>query len=221
MSIQVAILSALTDSIRQGHYTDTLGIPTSIVLVGHSFGSYVSSALAAIESSIADAIVLTGYSLSGGDARVVLEGFGPRVANLQGSDVFCDFDSGYLTTVDIFASINNFYKAPLYEHDVAEFAEKTKQPFAIAEALTLPLAPTNIEESNFTSPALVISGEFDFIVCGGYCPGVLEEPAKQMYANSRHFESYSQPGTGHALNLAKNATGSFDVIFGFLEKNGL
>lgn len=141
MSIQVAILSALTDSIRQGHYTDTLGIPTSIVLVGHSFGSYVSSALAAIESSIADAIVLTGYSLSGGDARVVLEGFAPRVANLQGTDVFCDFDSGYLTTVDIFASINNFYKAPLYEHDVAEFAERPNSPLPLQKPLPYRLLP--------------------------------------------------------------------------------
>ena len=221
LSIEIAALSALTTSIREGHYTHTLGLPTSVVLLGHSFGSYVSSALTTLDPSIADAIVLTGYSLAGADTRVILEGFSPRIANLQDPDKFGALDVGYLTTADVFANINSFFKAPFYEPDVADYVEKNKQPFAITEILSLRLTPAKIEQSNFTGPALVMSGEFDFIVCGGFCPGVMENSTKQMYSNSKDFEAYVQPGTGHALTFSKNATGSYDVISGFLERNGL
>lgn len=43
---------------------------------------------------------------------------------------------------------------------------------------------------------------------------MLENPTKHMYASSRGFKAFSQLRSGHVLNMAKNATVSFDVIFG-------
>lgn len=89
------------------------------------------------------------------------------------SPKFAAFDPGYITTGDVFGNINDFFKAPAYTHDVAEYSEATKQPFAIAELVNLTPSLLEINATAFTGPALVISGEFDWIACGGYCPGEL------------------------------------------------
>ena len=59
-SIQIAILEELATSIRAGQYTGAFGVPKSLVLVGHSFGSVLSAALATAVPTIAEGLVLTG-----------------------------------------------------------------------------------------------------------------------------------------------------------------
>lgn len=46
------------------------------------------------------------------------------------------------------------------------------------------------------------SGEYDFIVCGGYCPGVLEEKTTAVFPASKNLVTYVQPGSGHGINFA-------------------
>jgi hypothetical protein len=41
------------------------------------------------------------------------------------------------------------------------------------------------------------------------------------HPNSSAVEVAVQPNMGHALPLHLNATGSFEVVFGFLGRNGL
>lgn len=163
---------------------------------------------------------MTGYGLKGSDSRLVLQGFSPRIANLQ-NPKFADFDSGYLTTGDVFGNINNFFKAPAYEHDVAAFSEANKQPFGVAELISLSTPLLKIDATAFKGPALVISGEFDYIVCGGFCPGELEPSFKPLFTGARDFETYVQPLSGHGANFAINATGFYEVIFEYLGRNGL
>ena len=79
--------------------------------------------------------------------------------------------------------------------------------------------------------------------CTGFCPGVLEPAALTKFPASKDLEIYIQPGSGHGINfsvslvspsseyrrdsqseadeiLQLNATGAFEVITGFLAKNG-
>ncbi|MCJ1266481.1 hypothetical protein MMC22_006366 [Lobaria immixta] len=219
LSIQVAVLSSLAKSVRQGLYT-TIGKPAYLVLVGHSFGSFSSNALVAREPGIADATILTGYGLAG-NAQLTLEGFAPRVARLQRPRAYSVFDSGYVTTGDVFGNIHNFFKMGAYDRAVAAFSEATKQPFAISELISLSPVYQRLDAPNFKGPTLVLSGEYDFIICQGYCPGVLDQPLRTYFRGSSDFESYIQPKTGHGLNFATNATGSYSVIFDFLLKNNI
>ena len=163
---------------------------------------------------------MTGYGLKGSNTQIVLEAFAPHVANLQ-SPKFAGFDAGYITTGDVFSNINNFFKAPAYEHDVAVFSESTKQPFAISELISISPPFVNLSATAYRGPALVISGEYDFILCGGYCPGELEPSFAPLFSGAKNFETYVQPLAGHGLNYAINATGTYGVIFEYLAKNGL
>ena len=220
LSIQIAVLSSLAKSVSRGSYT-TIGKPTHLVLIGHSYGSFISNALVASEPTIADAAVLTGYGLNGSNIQVLFEAFAPRVARLQQPRAFSAFDNGYLTTADIFGTVQVFFKAGAYDCGAAAFVESIKQPFAINEAVSVSPGFLNNDAPNFKGPTLAISGEFDFPLYVGNYPGVLDQPLRTLFRGSSDFESYVQPKTGHVLNFATNATGSYAVIFDFLLKHQL
>jgi hypothetical protein len=104
ISIQVSILGQLAAHIKAGQYTDTIGTPKKLVLVGHSFGSFTTQGLVASAPEIADAVILTGisFTLQGG---VVIEGFDLRVAALQDKK-WKELDNGYVIWDDVYANVN-------------------------------------------------------------------------------------------------------------------
>ena len=110
-----------------------------------------------------------------------------------------------------------FFKAPYYDRAIAHFGEATKQPFSLFEVLTV--GPTKAPDYN--GSVLVISGEFDLPTCAGYCPGALDADGfKDIFPNVKALETYVQPKAGHVTNFAKNATGFYEEIFAFLERQG-
>ncbi|KAI4157211.1 MAG: hypothetical protein LQ342_008460, partial [Letrouitia transgressa] len=153
ISIQISILAVLTKNIRAGQFTGETGVPSSVVFVGHSFGSFISNALVAAQPSIADGIVMTGYSLNGNNTQIILEA--SRVAAIQNRKKFGEFDPGYVTTADVYSTVSDFFKAPDYERDVAVFAESSKAPYGIAELISIspPFFPP-LNASLFGGPAL-------------------------------------------------------------------
>ena len=217
LPIAIAVLTSLAKSVRQGKYT-TIGKPKSLVLIGHSFGSFTTNGAVAREPGIADAAVLTGYGTTLNPA-LTLEGWAPRVARLQRPRAFAAFDSGYVTTGDVFGSILDFFKRGAYDPAVAAFSEATKQPFAVGELVSINPEFLRNDAPNFKGPTLLISGEYDFIVCDGYCPGVLDEPLRTYFRGSSDFQSYIQPKAGHSNNFATNATGFYGAILDFLGKH--
>lgn len=53
------------------------------------------------------------------------------------------------------------------------------------------------------------------------CDDVIDTPAKNIFAHAKNFKAVSYPGSGHALNLAKNVTGAYNIITDFLAASGL
>ena len=261
-SIQIAILEELVRSIKTGRYTGSLGKPNSIVLVGHSFGSFISQGLVVSHPEAVDGLVLTGIGYAGGNSQLVWETYQLRIAAQQHESQFTGLDNGYVLPVDLFAYITTyipprppktfhvckprpstnsscrFFKQPNYETDVAQYSYDKRQPMAVAELLSL--SAINLNADHFSGPAMVtfpsppppysaathisvpqvLTGEYDYILCGGYCPGVLEGPAAALFNRSKNFVLYIQPGMSHGLNLHKNATGVYLVIVDFLRENG-
>jgi pimeloyl-ACP methyl ester carboxylesterase len=168
--IQVDVLRQLSSMVRSGSLTANLGAPKSVVLVGHSFGSFISNALLGVHPDAADAVVMTGIAYVGNASGygLTLEALNSRIASTQ-NNAWGSLDTGYLTWVDVYANIINFFKAPLYTIDTAKFAESTKQPFAVTELLSL--LSLDYSAPRFTGPVLFLTGEFDYIVCEGFCPG--------------------------------------------------
>jgi hypothetical protein len=136
---------------------------------------------------------------------------------------------------------NSYFKEPNYELDAVEYTENYKQPFTVGEALSLQFGlGVNPNAQNFTGPVLVsprfslmlfhllttcstqvLSGEFDFFACAGYCPGFLEDNVSPLFSGSKSLEVAIHPDSGHSINFNKNATGAFGVITKFLQRNSL
>lgn len=69
-----------------------------------------------------------------------------------------------------------------------------------------------------------MAGDSDLIFCGADCHGVVDgsdSVSPLVFSAATPFKTYIQPNTGHGMNLHKNATGWFDVVFDFLQTNGL
>ncbi|MCJ1415070.1 hypothetical protein MMC32_001400 [Xylographa parallela] len=224
VSNQNAILTELATLLKAGKYTGPIGTPQAVALLGHSIGSVISQGVATFAPACIDALILTGYSLNltAINLALVLEAWAPKIASTEAGFAGQDaqLDNGYMSWVDVYANVNTFFKAPNYDFAAAQYAEAHKRPFAWSELLTASTvfgfpAPT------FTGPVLLISGEYDFIFCDGYCPDVLHDPASEIFSASRNFKSYVHSGTGHGMNFHHNATGYFGVMTSFLAENGL
>ncbi|KFY84988.1 hypothetical protein V500_08808 [Pseudogymnoascus sp. VKM F-4518 (FW-2643)] len=216
-SIQVAILQELATAVKSGNYTGAVGVPKSLVLIGHSFGSVLTAAAITASPALADGVILTGFSYNGTNGAW-LETLQPRIATAE-SEKWNHLDSGYLVAADPFSSINVFLKAPDYTADVANYAWVNRVPFAISEGVSGDLV--NTTATDFRGAAMILSGQFDYIFCSGDCDTVIENPAAAIFAKAKAFKAVSYPGSGHGLNLATNATGSFEIITDFLGSNGL
>lgn len=143
------------------------------MLVGHSYGAYISTQSAALLGSSIDGLVLTGFSGT-------LEYFGPfgagigfRVASIQNPERWGDLDTGYLTSSDLYAETFAYFASPYFERRVAEWSYHVgSEPFAVAELPTL--LATKIGFGNVTAPTLILQGKYDTSACGGNCVGMLD-----------------------------------------------
>ncbi|OQO01388.1 hypothetical protein B0A48_12943 [Cryoendolithus antarcticus] len=218
LSTGVAVLQQLAAAVRTGQYTSTVEKPSKLVLMGFSFGSYITHNTIAASPDIADVVVLTtfGANLAAGvNGNGLLRSFVPRVAALSNAQRFGLLDTGYLTWVDKYALVENYFKYPYYDTNAVAYVESTKEAFSIGEFLTFATVP---DTSSFTGAALAITAETDYIVCDGYCPGVFDEPAKTYYKNAKPFVAYLQPEASHHRNFHRNATGAYEVITSFLDR---
>ncbi|KAF2462352.1 hypothetical protein BDY21DRAFT_12345 [Lineolata rhizophorae] len=183
--------------------------------MGFSFGCYTAHGAVALTPDVADAVILTAISFNetGLNVNGLLRSYVPRIVNLQNPALFGDRDNGFMTWVDNFAQIHNYFQKPNYDDETADFAEFSKQPFAVTEFLTLLSAPR--DTSDYEGPVLAITGDTDYIFCDGYCYSIFDEPAETLYRNSANFSRVLHPGASYNINFHHNATGAYTVITGF------
>ncbi|MCJ1446737.1 MAG: hypothetical protein MMC23_007243 [Stictis urceolatum] len=220
INTSIAVLQGLAKLVRQGKYTGSIGKPSKLALLGFSYGSYTTHGAVALTPELADAVILTaiGFNKTGLNTNGLLRSFQHRIAQKSNPALYGDRDTGYLTWVDKFAQVLNYFNEPNYELGAVQFAEAAKEPYALTEFLTLLSGPQNVDK--YHGPALLMSGEVDYIFCDGFCPGIFEEPAKTIYKNAK-LQLAIHPGTSHNINLHKNATGAYEVVMDFLKSNGL
>ncbi len=199
-----------------------MGKAESIVLVGHSFGSYTSNLVLGKYPNLVDAAVLTGIAYANSPdytGKVLSETLAARIATSLPGCADHDLDTGYLNSADIYAHINGFFKKPAYEIAAAEYAWTIVQPFGITEYLSTTLS--SILAPAFTGSVFVTCGEFDLAACAGECYSTFaQQQVKGVFPMSKKIETYVHPGAGHGVNFATNATGFYQEIFGFLGRSG-
>ncbi|KAK4174516.1 alpha/beta-hydrolase [Triangularia setosa] len=221
LSNQVAILTELTKLVKGGHYVGGTGQPSKTVLVGHGFGGAISSEVVRKNKKLVDGVVLTGFSYNSTHLNGLefLEAAGVRIAAQQQPGKWRQLDTGYLTTVDLFASVTTFFHDSYYDTEVARYADDHKVPFAVTELLTGHRFA--IKPIEFKGVAMILSGKYDFPFCMSDCDGVLENPGASIFSKTKAFKAISLPGTGHGINFHTTAAKSFEKITSFLAENGL
>lgn len=196
--------------------------PPSVVLVGHSFGSFTSQVLAGAQPDLVQGVVLTGIGYDTTNPGGIFEAFVPRIANaLQNSNgLWKDRDNGYLSVADIFALVGSFFHPGAYGTPAVEYAQTIAQPFAASELSSLGLLHLNA--SAFGGPVMIASGEQDLLLCGGDCNTAYAAVSPRLFfSGAQNLTVYLQPNAGHGINLNIGARQTYTQITDFLEQNGL
>ncbi|KAF8901328.1 Alpha/Beta hydrolase protein [Gymnopilus junonius] len=210
-NIEIEVAAELIKYIRRG----ATGIPfQQIVGIGHSLGSLQLAGVAAKYGNLLNATVLTGFTPFTGAFNTAMAAFGLTIASVQNPSRFKSLESSYLATGTISNDQQPFFLFPFFDPNVLRSASETKQTSTIGEYLTL---GANVA-SNYTNPVLVVTGDKDYIFCGGDCyqpfAGFdnLVLSAKVLFPNVAKF-NYSIPAnTGHAANLHFGSQNVFKTI---------
>jgi pimeloyl-ACP methyl ester carboxylesterase len=195
--------------------------PSKVVHIGHSFGSFLTSAFIANYGNLTDGAIITGYYLGPYLGSAGSTTFSVEYA-ATGSPAY-DRPSGYVVCQR--SGIQNIFfggsPATTFTPELLDYAVEIKQPVPIGELASAFWLLGNYGPS-FTAPVQYLLPEFDFYICRGDCKGVANMTVlEQTYPNASAIEIVIQPNTGHALPLHQNATAGFHLIYDFLDKNGL
>lgn len=240
--LEVQALNAVTTKLRNGEIKDVPQKYSKIIHVGHSFGSVQSMWLSSLYPNNTDGLILTGFSTASMFMPYIVAGWNLQSARLnqperlgngsswakygQPKPFSYNYPSGYLVSNDLSALQYAFLYPGYFNLELAEVAEKTKQPVTTGELLTIGSSPS---KNAFTGPVLIVTGEHDVPFCGGNCFGQLPgsnassipATAKMAFPSVSNFEAYIQPNTGHGINFHYNATAAYQVIQDYLGNNGL
>ncbi|KAL7925177.1 Alpha/Beta hydrolase protein [Trichoderma austrokoningii] len=200
-------------------------LPTKIVHVGHSYGSYVNSLMLIDYPDIIDGAIFTGLCPNNIEATDPLNVLNYNHAFAKESDPvrFAEYGSGYFVLDNEETLQKLFFQKASLDPKLLTYAESIKQPEAVGEYSSEdgnPLAPA----PGYKGPLMFFVGEFDNFVCNGNCSGIYNEAyARQLYPGvaADDLTYYLQPNTGHASMLSTNASAGYEVMLEFLDSRGL
>ncbi|KAH0846259.1 hypothetical protein FOPE_11977 [Fonsecaea pedrosoi] len=200
---------------------NSLTAPNKIVHVGHSFGSFLTSALVAKYPTLTDGVIITGYFYGKYLGAPGMASWGVDFAATSNPPF--DRPSGYVVCQK--TGIQNLFfggdPATAFTQEMFDYGDALKQPVPVAE-LASAFHIIGLQGPGLKAPVQYMLAEFDFYICDGDCKGAYEPQAlRATYPNAAVVEDYIQPNTGHAFTLHNNATAGYQVTFDFLERNGL
>lgn len=173
-----------------------------IVLVGHSYGSGVSTLEASTYHDI-DALIVTG----------LFHSFGPGALEVASHFLPTSYDpafagrnipDGYLTTAPGSRGGSYFYYAPGTDQNVVAVDEATKDALSQYEPAGAGLGLAGTPAIDV--PTFVVTGERDTITCNPpSCGSAALEAEKQFYSPAAHVHVAAIPAAGHCINLEKTA----------------
>ncbi|KAM0261050.1 hypothetical protein ACHAQJ_002489 [Trichoderma viride] len=232
--LELEILRQLTLMARNGSLYDLasyaepsdpsfkgLAIPHKVVHIGHSFGSFLTSAFIAKYGPLSDGAIITGYLYTGILANAGSTSFSVEYA-ATGSPAF-NRPSGYVVAQR--DGIQNIFfggnPKTAFTPELLDYGISIKQPVPIGEFASA-FSLLGVPGPSFKAPVQFLLPEFDFYICRGDCRDLANiTQINQTYPHATKIEVALQPNTGHALPLHNNATAGFGVMFDFFSRHGL
>jgi pimeloyl-ACP methyl ester carboxylesterase len=202
---------------------DILAKPSKVVHIGHSFGSFLTSAFIALYSDLTDGAIITGFILNQHLGTIEMVSFDADYAATAPFPGPYNRPSGYL--VNSKHGIQNIFFggniSTAFAPNMLAYGDDIKQPVAIGE-LASSFQIIGLPGPNLTAPIQYMLAENDFIICGGDCKGVANITIlRGTYPKASDIEVYIQPNTGHGFPLHNNASAGFQVSLDFLSRHGL
>jgi pimeloyl-ACP methyl ester carboxylesterase len=198
-----------------------LSKPRKVVHIGHSFGSFLTSAFIANYGNLTDGAIITGFLLTEFLAQTGSTTFAVEYAATSKPPY--KRPSGYVVSTKMGIQ-NVFFGGDLntaYTPKLLEYGNSIKQPVPIGEFASAFSLLGNYGPS-FKAPIQYVLPEFDFYICRGDCKGLADiKSLNTTYPHNTAIEVVIQPNTGHALPLHHNATAGFQLTYDFLARNGL
>ncbi|KAF2153096.1 alpha/beta-hydrolase [Myriangium duriaei CBS 260.36] len=220
--IEIEIAAALARALKAGAYGGC-GF-SSVVGVGHSFGSVISEAVTAEYPDLFSAAILTGFSVNSSAIPLFLLGGNFQIARENNPYRFSNLSTGFLVGGSAIATQINFARAPNFDPAVLALAYATGGTVTFGELFTVTAGATPAK--TYSNPVAVVNGDNDLPFCTGNCsyPTNLAQavfPALYPSVPASKTGTYLAPLTGHGLNLHFTAPAAFDYIFSFLKAQGV
>ncbi|PPQ75774.1 hypothetical protein CVT26_000891 [Gymnopilus dilepis] len=222
---EVEVVAELIRYIRSGKTGHQF---QQIIGIGHSYGRQVDlcfsleitdaflqslllTGIAARYGNLLNATILTGFTPYTTPLPTAFASFGLTIAAQENPQRFGNLSNAYLTiTNEQFA----FYYFPHFDPDVFRRASQNKDTAALGQIVALSAAVA----TNYTNPVLVVTGDRDFIYCGGDCYqpfagfGDLVESSYVLFPSIYLFSWYIPTNMGHIINFHYGAPEVFKVI---------
>lgn len=188
---EIAALEGLTKMLRNGSI-NSLPSFSKVLHVGHSYGSIQSVALLQTAPDLWDGVALTGFS-----PKFEYLNFFELAADFVNADsIGAPYPAGYLAPGGL-ASLQESLLAPdEFDPAILDFLASTGVPPTVGEFLTLNAgSAAHGPPTNFTGPAIVVTGEYDLPFCGGnaYQPfwgySNLPAAAQKLFPKSEQYET--------------------------------
>ncbi len=221
----IEAVNVLTTMLRDG----TIGKYQNVVHVGHSYGSIISNGLVAKYPEQSQGLVLTGYANNGTWVPQTYAAWNLDIASRNKPDRFgpgsnSPLPNSYVSFGNLAANQLAFFKAP-FEENLLLYSEARKQPVSIGELLTI--GGGIVPAPQFTKPVIVVTGNADFIFCGGDCnakPNIgadsIPAAVKNLFPAVNDFQAYVPVGVGHGINAHPAAPEVFKTIVDWMKARG-
>ena len=243
LPLEVEILRGITEGARSGRLLNLAlkDAPTNseiskiapksfskFILVGHSYGSVVLTTLVATYGKLVDAAVITGFLLSTKIGGLKTAGNEFEFARQNDPALYKEFGSGYIVAGTPSGVQTGFFSSKRnetagvggFEPELLAYANEIKQPLAVGEMYSI-LGGNFGPATEFKGPIQLFEAEYDNLVCGGDCNGLLDDAQlKAMYPSASDINTHIQPGSGHGLTMHRGANAGYKLTFDWLSKNG-
>ncbi|KAF8219650.1 hypothetical protein L208DRAFT_1338747 [Tricholoma matsutake] len=211
ISTEIEIAAKLVDYLRSGEHGYQFG---SIIGIGHSFGSLQLLGLASKYGNYVNATILTGFTPYTGGTMAAFAGLGLTIASVEDPARFDSLSSSYLATQGMTNDQLTFYRYPAFDPEILEQLSSTRATVTLGELFTQTAKPA----LSYSNPLLVLTGDKDFIFCGGNCyqsmngSSNLVEPSKHLFPAVSDFNFNIPAETGHGINAHYSAPGVYRTM---------
>lgn len=216
--LEASIANELALMLRSSAFANTNF--TSVIGVGHSFGSAITQSVTHSHPSTFDAAILTGFSTNQTAIAPFLTSLNLEIASINQPYRFSTLNNGYLVSYSAVSNQYGFFRAPNFSPLVLAAAEASKGSVTFGELFTQ--AAIAGVASNFTGPVAIVNGDADLPFCFGNCSYPMNKAAaaiSMLYPAAKANATYLAPSTGHGLNLHYTALDAYKFIGSFLKQN--